>query len=36
MVILLVLIILDVPHMLLTRPLYAIVNFITTTIFHIF
>ena len=36
LIILLVLIILDVPHMLLTRPLYAIVNFITTTIFHIF
>ena len=36
MVILLALIILDVPHMLLTRPLYAIVSFITDTIFHIF
>ena len=36
MVILLVLIILDVPSMLLHRPLFAIVNFITDTIFHIF
>ena len=36
MVILLVLIILDVPHMLLSRPLYAIVSFITDNIYHIF
>lgn len=36
MVILLILIILDVPSMLLTRPLYAIVNLITDTVFHIF
>lgn len=35
MVILLALIILDVPSMLLSRPLYAIVNFITETVFHI-
>ena len=36
MVILMVLIILDVPHMLLTRPIYFLSNFITSTIFHIF
>ena len=36
MTILLVLIILGVPGMLLSRPLYAIVTFITDTIFHIF
>ena len=36
MVILLVLIILNVPSMLLSRPIYAIVSFITTTLFHIF
>ncbi len=36
MVILLLLIILDVPSMLLSRPLSAIVHFITGTVFHIF
>ena len=36
MLILLALIIFDVPSMLLSRPLYAIVRFITTTLFHIF
>lgn len=36
MVILLALIILDVPSMLLHRPLFAIVSFITDTVFHIF
>ena len=36
LLILLVLIILNVPSMLLSRPIYAIVSFITTTLFHIF
>ena len=36
LVILLVLIILDVPSMVLSRPIYAVVNFITSTLFHIF
>ena len=36
LVILLVLIILDVPSMVLSRPIYAIVNFITSTLFHIY
>ena len=36
MVILLLLIILNVPSMLLSRPVYVIVSFITDTVFHIF
>ena len=36
MVILMVLIILDVPHMLLTPPTYFLSSFITSPIFHIF
>ena len=35
LVILLVLILFDVPSMLLSRPIYAIVSFITNTVFHI-